>query len=575
MKAITIAPLLTVFALVACSNSEPKGAQGPVAEATPTDELAIRAGAPLFEGMGDYHRATSSANPDAQRYFNQGMVLMFGFNHAEAIRSFQAAQRLDDTCAICFWGEALATGPNINVTSNGKAVMSRDERVAAYAALTGAIERKEHASEVERDYIDALAARYSADPDEPREPLDQAYAAAMRELARKYPFDDDAQALFAEAMMVTMPWDYWLDPEQPKPGTVEVIDALETVMERSPRHPLALHLYIHAVEASSQPERAEEAADRLAKLVPGSGHLVHMPAHIYWRVGRYHDASEANVRAAAVDEAYFARCNAQGFYPALYYPHNIHFLWAASSMEGRSAVAIEAARKVAAKVRMEQIQEYPSVELFKTIPLLALVQFGRWDEILAEPEPPSEFDYSKAIWHYARGVAHANLGDLDAAKAEREALAPLRDSVKVHFLDSVDYPASSLLAIADELLLGEIAMAEGNNEAAIEPFSRAVEHQDALPYMEPPFWYYPTRQSLGLALLAANRPAEAEAVYRRDLEQYPRNGWSMIGLMQSLEAQGRADEARELRETFEQVWAEADVDLSASRIRGVGVKSAD
>lgn len=535
--------------------------------ATKTDDLATRVGAPLFEGMGDYQRAISSQDRDARRYFNQAMVLAFGFNHAEAIRSFRAAQQLDDSCAICFWGEAWATGPNINVTSNGKAVMSHEDRVAAYAALTKAIERKPYASEVERDLIDALAARYSANPDDEREPLDLAYAAAMRQLAAKYPMDDDVQALFAEAMMNTMPWDYWLDPEHPKPGTVEVIDTLETVMARSPRHPLALHLYIHAVEASSKPGRAEQAADQLANLVPGSGHLVHMPAHIYWRVGRYHDASEANVRAAAVDEAYIAQSNAQGFYPALYYPHNIHFLWAASTMEGRSAVAIEAARKVAANVHMEQIEQYPSVEFFKTIPLLALVQFGHWDELLREPAPPSQFEYSNAIWHYARGVAFANLGEIEAATAEQEALVALRDSVDIHFLDTVDYPASLLLGIADELLHGEIALAKGDNKAAVQHFSRAVEKQDTLPYMEPPFWYYPTRQSLGFALLKAKQPAKAEAVYRRDLEQYRHNGWSMLGLAQSLEAQGRDAEAAKVREMFEHVWSRADVELTGSRIQ--------
>ena len=291
--------------------------------------LVARAGAPLFEGMGDYHRTITTSEPGAQRYFNQGMVMTFGFNHAEAIRAFRAAQRLDDQCAICYWGEALATGPNINVTSKGKVVMSPEERVAAFAAIEKALARKDNATDVERDLIDALAQRYNGDPDTERDPLDIAWAQAMGDVVKKYPEDDDAAAIFAEAWMNTMPWDYWSDDGEPKPETVEVIAALEAILARSPNHPLALHLYIHAVEASSNPGRAEAAADRLAHLVPGSGHLVHMPAHIYWRVGRYHDASEANVRAAAVDEAYIAQCNAQGFYPALYYPHNIHFLWAA------------------------------------------------------------------------------------------------------------------------------------------------------------------------------------------------------------------------------------------------------
>jgi tetratricopeptide (TPR) repeat protein len=321
-------------------------------------------------------------------------------------------------------------------------------------------------------------------------------------------------------------------------------------------------LYIHAIEASSSPARAEKAADTLANLVPGAGHLVHMPAHIYWRVGRYNDASEANVRAAAVDEAYIAACNAQGFYPAAYYPHNIHFLWAASSMEGRSKVAIEAARKVAANVRLEMIDEFPGVEFFHTIPMLALTQFGRWDEVLAEPQPPENLEFSNGIWHYVRATAYANKGQLEEARAERESLVSLKDATDVHFLDSIYYPATSLLKIADELALGAIAMAEDDIDRAIEHFEVAVQTQDELPYTEPPFWYYPTRHTLGKALLAADRPEEAEAIYRRDLEQYPRNGWAMFGLMESLKAQGR--DTTEVGELFAILWAEADVTLSSS-----------
>lgn len=532
----------------------------------PVEELVARAGAPLFEGMGDYHRSITTSDPGAQRYFNQGMVLAFGFNHAEAIRSFRAAQTLDDQCAMCYWGEALATGPNINVTSKGKAIMSPEERVAAYAAVQKAIELKENATQIERDLIDALAVRYNGDPETERDPLDRAYAQALRQVVANYPDDDDAAAMFAEAWMNTMPWNYWAEDGQPRPETVEVIEALESILERSPRHPLAPHLYIHAVEASSNPGRAEAAADRLANLVPGAGHLVHMPAHIYWRVGRYHDASEANVRAAAVDEEYIAQCNAQGFYPALYYPHNIHFLWAASSMEGRSAVAIEAARKVAENVRLEQIEQFPTVEFFKTIPILALTQFGRWDAILQEPEPPENLDYSNAIWHYARGTALIKKDDIEGALAQRAALVSLKDSVQMSFLDSADYPASVLLHIADELLMGDVAMARGELDAATEHFRLAVTAQDGLPYMEPPFWYYPTRQSLGMSLLKEGRYADAEAVYRKDLEGYPRNGWSMFGLIQSLEAQEKMDEAETVRQVFDQVWSRADVELTGSRM---------
>lgn len=528
-------------------------------------DLVARAGAPLFEGMGDYHRPITTNDAGAQRYFDQGMVLAFGFNHAEAIRSFRAAQRLDPDCAMCFWGEALATGPNINVTSGGMAIMSPESRVAAHAAAQKALSLADRVAPVERALIEAQAVRYDGSETSDRDPLDRAYAEAMRSVVQRFPDDDDAAAMYAEAWMNTMPWNYWSDDGQPRPETVEVIDALERIIARSPRHPLALHLYIHAVEASSDPGRAEAAADTLLTLVPGSGHLVHMPAHTYWRVGRYHDAAEANVRAAAVDEQYIAQCNAQGFYPALYYPHNIHFLWAASSMEGRSAVAIDAARRVAANVRIEQIREFPTVEFFRTIPLLALTQFGRWDEILAEPMPDASLRYATAIAHYARGVALARKGDLAAAHRERDQLVPLRDTTEILFLDTNDYPAVTLLQIADALLEGEIAMAAGSVDAAVGHFERAVALQDGLPYMEPPFWYYPTRQSLGAALLAAGRAGEAEAVYRRDLEDYPHNGWSMFGLAESLAAQGRADEAAEVREMFTHVWARADVELTGSR----------
>ena len=553
--------LVTVLLVPGCTPSDSPDPPAPSA-AEDRDALVARAGAPLFEGMGRHHHPITTRVPGAQLYFDQGLVIDFAFNHAESVRSFRAAQRLDPDCAMCYWGEALALGPNINVTSNGKVVMADDDRVAAFAAIQKAVALKDKAGELERDYIDALATRYNGDPATPREPLDAAYADAMGALHKKYPDDDDAAALFAEAMMNTMPWDYWLDPENPKPSTVEVLDALETVLARSPNHPMAIHLYIHAVEASSNPARAEAPADRLRELVPGAGHLVHMPAHIYWRVGRYHDASEANVRAAAVDEYYIEQCNAQGFYPAMYYPHNIHFLWAASSMEGRSKLALESARRVAANVRLEVIDEFPAVEFFHTIPLLSLVQFGRWDDVLAEPRPRADLDYSNGIWHYARAIAYARKNDLAAARAEHDKLQPLLDAEDVFFLDTLYYPASSLLRIADALVQGEIAMAEGNMDAAVEKFTAAVAVQDELPYTEPPFWYYPTRHSLGKALLAKGDAAAAEAVYRKDLENYPHNGWAMFGLMQSLEAQGK--DTSDIEEMFGHAWSQADVTLTAS-----------
>lgn len=558
----TMSTLLVLAIVIGCTKKEAT-TEVVADESVAGNDLATRAGAPLFDGMGNHDHPITTKDPDAQRYFNQGLVIDFAFNHAESARSFRAAQTLDPECAMCYWGEALALGPNINVTSNGKVVMSDDERTSAFAAVQKALALRDTVSEAERDYIDALAIRYNGDPTTEREPLDEAYGNAMRELHTKYPEDDDAASLFAESLMNTMPWDYWVDPENPKPLTVEVLDALETVLARSPEHPLAIHLYIHAVEASSKPERAEPHADTLVSLVPGAGHLVHMPSHIYWRVGRYADASKVNVMAAAVDEAYIAACNAQGFYPAAYYPHNIHFLWAASSMEGRSAVAIEAARKVAANVRIEMIAQFPGVEFFNTIPLLALTQFGLWDEVLAEAQPSENLEYSNAVWHYVRATAFAQKGDVAAARAEYASFTPLRDDTDVVFLDSIHYPATLLLTIADTLIQGEIATAEGRHDDAIGYYKIAVDTQDTLPYTEPPFWYYPTRHSLGKAMLAAGDPAGAEAVYREDLRNFPRNGWSLYGLVQALQAQGK--DAAEIQARFDLIWAQADVTLTASR----------
>ena len=542
---------LVVIAVVSCDKEEN------------IQDIVTKAGAPLFDGMGDHTHPITTNNKYVQRYFDQGLTIDFAFNHAESARSFRAGQTLDPNCAMCFWGEALALGPNINVTSNGSVIMADQERLAAYEAIQKALSLKNKVSEKERDFIDALATRYNGDTASPRGPLDLAYAEAMRELSNKYPEDDDAASLFAESLMNTMPWDYWIDADSPKPLTVEAIEILEKVMARNPRHPMALHLYIHAVESSSQPERAEAAADILLDLVPGAGHLVHMPSHIYWRVGRYADASESNIMAAAVDEAYIAACNAQGFYPAAYYPHNIHFLWASSSMEGRSEIAIEAGEKVAKNVRLEMIDQFPGVEFFKTVPMLSLVQFGLWDRVL-ELDPPAErLEYANAIWHYARSVAYSNKGNIESAQKERQMIESLKDTNDVLHLDSIYYPASMLLEIADSLALGEIAISNNDYQSAIQYFANAVSVQDALPYTEPPFWYYPTRLSLGKAYLLSDQADEAEVVFEENLKRYPRNGWALYGLIQALETQNK--DSSMVQEQFDIIWQNADVELTSSR----------
>ncbi len=522
-----------------------------------------KTGVPLLADLGGYSHTVTTQNPAAQRYFDQGLVMSFAFNHGESIRSFHAAQMFDGNCAMCYWGEALALGPNINVTSNGQVVMDEEAHNQAYKAIQKAISLKAQTSVKERDYIDALAVRYSSDDSKSRSDLDMAYMHAMRKLFRKYPEDDDVAALFAESVMNTMPWDYWVNPETPKALMVEVIDALETVLQRSPRHPLALHLYIHAVEASSKPERAERAADTLRDLIPGAGHLVHMPSHIYWRVGRYNDAVEANFKAAAIDEAYIAACHVQSYYAATYYPHNLHFLWAAYSMEGRSQAAIETAQKVAASVSDEMIENFPAVEFFKTIPLLSLINFGQWSDVLMQPPPADHMEFSHGIWRYARAIANTRLGDFDAARAEYSMLATLRKTANLALLDAQDYPATLLLQIADKLVEGEIFMARRDFAKAIASFKEAVLIQNQLPYTEPPYWYYPTQLSLGKALLEAGDYAQAEMVYLDNLKHYPRNGWALYGLKQSLQAQDK--DFSEIQSEFDRAWQNADVSLTASR----------
>ncbi|MDA8732385.1 hypothetical protein N9M28_03550 [Luminiphilus sp.] len=525
--------------------------------------LAQRAGAPLFKGMGAFHMPITTRDTNAQRYFDQGMVLAFGFNHAESIRSFRAAQTLDSDCAMCFWGEALATGPNINVTNNGKAVMTPEERASARAAIDHALTLVDGVTSKERSWILALDKRYDGQRETPRDPLDRAWADALADMVGAYPDDMTVASVYAEALMNTMPWDYWGPSGEAKPATQAVIKSLERVMAAEPEHPLALHLYIHALEASSNAQKAEGAADALANLVPGSGHLVHMPSHIYFRVGRYQDAALANIRAADIDEAYIAECNAQGFYPALYYPHNIHFLWASATMQGQSELSLKSARRVVENVRIEQVEQFPTIQFFRTVPMLSLVRFARWEEILSEPEPHVPFAFARAIWHYGRGVAYASMENKESALNELAAIERLEPEVDDIFMGNV-YPAKSLIGVAKSLLRGEIAFRSGAMAAAVTSFEEAVAMQDALPYTEPPFWYYPTRQSLGAALLADGRAAEAQLVFEADLEQYPMNGWSLYGLTEALTAQGLTAPAEAARQRFETVWQFSDVTLSSS-----------
>lgn len=516
--------------------------------------------APLLDGMGDHHRAVTTSEAMAQRYFDQGLVLAFAFNHAEGARAFREAQRLDPACAMCAWGEALVLGPHVN------APMMPEDVPVAWAALGRAQALAAGATPVEQALIEALAARYAEDPPEDRTALDRAYADAMRAVARRFPDDPDVQSLFAEALMDTMPWDYWHDDGSPKPETGEVIAALERAMAADELHPLALHLWIHTVE-KQRPELGVEAADKLGGLVPAAGHLVHMPAHIYIRVGRYHDSVLANEAAAAADDDYLAQCHAQGLYPIGYAPHNHHFLWISAALAGMRETALESAHHMGHRTDAEMMRE-PGVEMlqhFYVSPLFAGALFGEWDAVLAARPPEADLTYPTGVWRFARGLALARTGRPDEAQAELDALTPIAAETALGQMFGGLNSFEAILNVGVPYLTGEIAAARGDYEAAVAALEEAVRREDALIYDEPPPWVLPSRHALGAVLLEAGRPADAEAVYRADLEVYPENGRALVGLMAALRAQGRAAEVDALRLRFEQAWQHADVEIVASR----------
>jgi pimeloyl-ACP methyl ester carboxylesterase len=501
--------------------------------------------------------------PQAQRFFDQGLRLLYAFNHAEAIRAFREAGRLDPGLAMAQWGQALALGPNLN------APMTQENGRQAYAASRQAVKLAGRASPRERALIDALALRYAPDGKGDRDALNRAYAEAMQKAADRFDEDPDVQTLFADAQMNTMPWDYWQKDGTAKPETARVLTALERVIARQPDHAGALHYHIHLLEASADPDRAEASADRLGSLMPAAGHMVHMPAHIYLRVGRYADAAEANVRAIAADEDYLAQCQAQGLYPVSYYPHNLHFLWAAATLEGRRAVAVDAARRVAEKVPHHHAGAVAWTADFPVTPMLAYVRFGLWQEMLTEPKPPTNQPYATGIWHYGRGLGFVARGRMDLAAAELTALkAVMKHQAFATTLK--DLPLLTNLQIASRILEGELALKQGNAQAAIAVLREAVTIEDGIPYNEPPVWHQPPRQVLGGVLLDARRAADAEVVYRDDLKRFRENGWSLYGLAKSLEAQGRSSEALDVQRRFEKAWVRADIQLTSSRIMSGG-----
>ncbi|TWI10227.1 hypothetical protein [Aerolutibacter ruishenii] len=556
--------LLAVATALATACMGPRDGASVAAQPVSPPEAAL--GTHLLDGLGNHHFAVTSSHPEVQRWFDQGLMLTYGFNHDAAERAFLKATQLDPQCAMCWWGASLVLGPHVN------AGMDPKNNASAWSRLQKARTLAPRASAREQAFITALSARYAANPPENRRPLDEAYAAATRELMRQRPDDLDAATFHAEALMDLQPWDYYDENRQPKGHTAEVVSTLESVMARSPDHPGALHLYVHAVEASANPQRGADAADRLRTLIPGSGHLVHMPAHIYARVGRWHDAVLANLRAIEADDAYLALCsgNTRGVYPLGYVPHNHHFLWFASSMEGNSKVARIAALKTAERTNLPDLMRQPgfaSLQHYWMSPWFDRVRFGRWDEITAAPNPASDLPYVTAIWHYAQGTAAARQHRLDDAAKHLAALRPLAADPVMDSMTMWDrYPLSYSARIAERSLTAEVATAKGDHAGAIAALREAVAIEDRIPYDEPPGWHAPVRHSLGAALLAAKRPTEAEAVYREELLRNPGNGWSLQGLEQSLKAQGRSREAATVEQERAKAWQHADVTLAASRI---------
>ncbi len=513
---------------------------------------------PLFSNLGPLHYPITTSSDRAQQYFDQGLRLVFAFNHEEAINSFREAARLDPQAAMPYWGIALALGPNINLA------MDRDREEQAFAAVQTASALAKRVTPREGAYIEALATRYSGADHVNRAKLDADYARAMKQVWQQYPDDATAGTLFAEALMVQQPWDYWTADGRPKGAAGDIVGALERVLAKDRDHPGACHYYIHAVEASSRPERALPCAERLAELAPGAGHLVHMPAHIYLRLGLYKKAAEHNVHAVSVDREYLSTRQLSGIYPVGYYPHNVHFLWAALTMEGRSREALQAAYDLRKLVPWEHALKEPALEEFTPTLPFALVRFGRWEDILALPAPPEELVYTRIVWRYARGVALAATKQFDQARREHEslvdALRRLPDDRTVGVV-----PVRDLAKIAERVLAGEIDARRGQLDQAIAALQEAVALEDAMRYYEPPLWHIPVRHSLGAVLLQAARAGEAERIYREDLRQHPRNGWALVGLTQSLAAQHRDAEAADVDKQWRQAWARADVTLTGSR----------
>jgi tetratricopeptide (TPR) repeat protein len=550
----------------ACAASAPPvttpNAEGPAAAAEPPIGAAlteVARGAVLLPDLGTHHRAVTTGSPEAQAYFDQGLRLTYGFNHDEAARSFARGAEIDPNCAMCYWGVAYTLGPNYNVP------MLPHRAKAAWEAVTrGQAAAGRSSMPVEKAMMAALAKRYKGpeyvDP-AAMGAFHQAYADAMREVAHQFPDDDDVQTLFAEALMNVNPWKLWTLDGRPTDGTVEIVTTLEDVLSRAPTHPGANHYYIHAVEASKNPARALAAADRLGGLMPGAGHLVHMPAHIYQRVGKYGHASEANRRAIVADEAYLAKVTPPGYYP-FYLSHNHGFLAYSTSMEGKSQESLAAAAKSAGTMPKDVVCGMPGMDFFLSEPLLVMVRFARWDEILAAPKPDTKYAALTALWHHARGMTLAAKSQPAEARAELAEIQRIGKEVPAELITGLN-EGKAVLDVAAKVLEARIAEAEKSPDA-IKLWEVAVVAEDQLAYNEPADWFYPVRHFLGAALLDAKRAKEAEKVYRADLLRNPGNGWGLFGLWKALEAQKKKKDAAAVEGEFQRAWAGADIVLSRS-----------
>ncbi len=570
MRTTRIALCIAVITSAACNtNEQPPDDRAPAITqgCGPTllhdqDWYASGKTQPMLPGLGvlSYPITIDPALPAArrdsiQRYFDQGLVLAYGFNHAEAARSFWQGTRLDSTNAMCWWGFAYVLGPNYN------AGMEPDNYQRAYAAVVRAKELMMSCTPKERGLIGAMALRYTPEPPEDRSALDKAYSDALRKVATDFPQDADIATLFAESLMDQHPWDLWEKDGTEKPWTPEIIAALERGMRDFPKHPGAHHLYVHAVEASRTPERALPSAAFLADAVPGSGHLVHMPSHIYIRTGRYHDGVLANLRSVSVDSAYTASCHAQGVYPIAYFPHNIHFLSACATLAGEKELAWSSALDLRAHLAKDlmHIPDFATLQHFHAFPWMVAVKLELWDKLATEEAPADSLRYAKGLWHYAQGMRHVRNSDAKSARAELGLLAAIeRDTTLVDVKLWGINAALDVLAVAHKVLEGEVLAAEGDMSQALERLQEAVAAEDALQYQEPPDWSFPSRHELGALQLRAGHAEDAYATFSQDLVYWPENGYALQGLHDALLAQGRKTEAEAVNARIAQAWSHAD-----------------